>query len=84
MYGALVIDPRSPEPFGYDRDYVVMLSDWTDEDPDRVFAKLKKQAHYYNYNRRTLGDFARDVRGARAWGDPVRPSRLGRDSDDPD
>jgi len=62
LYGALIIEPLEPEPFGYDRDYVVMLSDWTDEDPDRVFAKLKKQAHYYNYNRRTLGDFARDVR----------------------
>ena len=62
LYGALVIEPRTAEPFSCDRDYVVMLSDWTDEDPDRVFAKLKKQAHYYNNNRRTLGDFARDVR----------------------
>jgi hypothetical protein len=40
--------PR-PEPFSYDRDYVVMLSDWTDEDPTRVLAKLKKQSDYYNF-----------------------------------
>ena len=62
LYGTLIVEPREPEPFSYDRDHVVMLSDWTDENPDRVFAKLKKQAHYYNFNRRTLGDFVRDVR----------------------
>jgi CopA family copper-resistance protein len=62
LYGPLVIEPREPEPFRYDRDHIVMLSDWTDESPERVFAKLKKQSDYYNYHRRTLGDFVRDVR----------------------
>lgn len=62
VYGPLVIEPRNPEPFRYDREHVVMLSDWTDEDPDRVFAKLKKRSDYYNFNQRTLGDFVRDVR----------------------
>ncbi|MFC4729247.1 copper resistance system multicopper oxidase [Coralloluteibacterium thermophilus] len=61
-YGPLIVDPIAPEPFAYDRDYVVMLSDWTDEDPRRIYAKLKKQAHYYNRNERTVGDFLRDVR----------------------
>ena len=70
MYGALIVDPREPEPFSYDRDHVVMLSDWTDENPDRVFAKLKKQAHYYNLRQRTLGDFVRDVR-ERGFGSTV-------------
>ena len=62
IYGALVIDPREPEPFTYDREHVVLLSDWTDERPERVFSKLKKQADYYNFRQRTVGDFARDVR----------------------
>lgn len=62
VYGALVIDPLEPEPFAYDREHVVMLTDWTDEDPARVFARLKKQAHYYNYRQRTVADFFRDVR----------------------
>jgi len=62
LYGPLVIEPREPEPFRYDREHIVMLSDWTDEDPERVFAKLKKQPDYYNYRRRTVGDFLRDVR----------------------
>jgi CopA family copper-resistance protein len=39
-----------------------MLTDWTDENPARVFAKLKKRSDYYNFNQRTVGDFVRDVR----------------------
>jgi len=62
LYGALIIEPREPEPFRYDREHVVLLSDWTDEDPERVFAKLKKQADYYNFNKRTVGDLFRDIR----------------------
>ncbi|PYB74431.1 copper oxidase [Pseudomonas sp. LB-090624] len=61
VYGALVIDAKEPEPFTYDRDYVVMLSDWTDEDPARVLSKLKKQSDYYNFHKRTVGDFVNDV-----------------------
>ncbi len=61
VYGALVIDAKEPEPFSYDRDYVVLLSDWTDENPARVLAKLKKQSDYYNYHKRTVGDFIDDV-----------------------
>ncbi len=67
LYGALVIDPLEPEPFAYERDHVVMLSDWTDENPERVFSKLKKHADYYNFNQPTVGDFVRDVR-ARGFG----------------
>ncbi|MDM8351161.1 copper resistance system multicopper oxidase [Pseudomonas sp. sp1636] len=61
VYGPIVIDAKQPEPFQYDRDYVVMLSDWTDEEPNRLMAKLKKQSDYYNFHKRTLGDFIDDV-----------------------
>ncbi|WP_137820170.1 copper resistance system multicopper oxidase [Pseudomonas sp. 2FG] len=61
VYGPIVIDAKEPEPFQYDRDYVVMLSDWTDENPARVMAKLKKQSDYYNFHKRTVGDFIDDV-----------------------
>ena len=57
VYGPLVIEPREPDPIASDREHVILLSDWTDEDPERVFAKLKKQSDYYNFNKRTLGDF---------------------------
>jgi CopA family copper-resistance protein len=62
LYAPLVIEPRAPEPFQYDREHVVMLTDWSDEDPRRMLAKLKKSSHYYNYNQRTTGDLFRDVR----------------------
>lgn len=62
VYGPLVIEPRDPDPIRSDREHVIMLTDWTDEDPGRVFAKLKKEAHYYNRQRRTVGDFFADVR----------------------
>lgn len=55
-YGPLIVDPIEPEPFSYDQDYVVMLSDWTFEDPDKVLSKLKTVAGYYNYQRRTGAD----------------------------
>ena len=61
VYGPLVIDPLEPEPFEYERDYVLMLTDWTDEGPARVLDKLKKRSDYYNRGRRTLGDFINDV-----------------------
>ena len=61
LYGALIIDPVEPEPFSYDRDYVVLLSDWTDLDPRALFARLKKMSDYDNTHKRTVGDFVRDV-----------------------
>jgi FtsP/CotA-like multicopper oxidase with cupredoxin domain len=57
MYGAIIIDPAGPETIRADRDHVVLFSDWTDEDPMRVFAKLKSQGDYYNYNQPTVFDF---------------------------
>lgn len=62
LYGAIIIDPIAPEPFAYDRDYVVLLSDWTDLDPDDLFKRLKKMPGHDNYGKRTVGDFLRDAR----------------------
>ncbi len=61
LYGPLVIDPIEPAPFAHDRDYVVLLSDWTDLDPTRLFARLKKMSMYDNRYQRTVGDFVNDV-----------------------
>jgi CopA family copper-resistance protein len=62
VYAPLVIEPREPEPFRSDREHVILLSDWTDEDPGRIFAKLKKESDYYNFRQRTFGTFLKDVR----------------------
>lgn len=61
LYGPLVIDPLEPEPFAFDRDYVVMLTDWTDLNPTALFSRLKKMAGYDNYYKRTVGDFIHDA-----------------------
>ncbi len=62
VYGAIVIDPAEPDPVGFDREHVVVLSDWSDEKPERIYAKLKKQSDYYNFHQRTAGDMWRDIR----------------------
>ena len=62
QYGPLVIEPRGGDPVAFDREYVVVLSDWTFQDPHRLFSRLKKQPESFNFQRRTLGDFFRDAR----------------------
>jgi len=62
LHAPIVIEPAEPAPFQYDREHVVLLGDWTDERPERVLAKLKKQSDYYNFRQRTLGTFIQDVR----------------------
>lgn len=61
MYGSIVIEPRQRDPITADRDYVVLLSDWSDEKPEAIYAKLKKMSHYYNTRERTLRDFTHEV-----------------------
>ncbi len=75
VYGPLVIDPREPEPYTYQRDYVVMLSDWTDEDPVALMKTLKKQSDYYNLHKPTVSDFVRDV-GKQGWSATVADRRM--------
>ena len=62
LYGAIVIDPLEPLPYAFDREHVVLLSDWTDLDPGALFRRLKKFSEYDNYYKPTVGDFIRDVR----------------------
>ncbi|MHC8354799.1 copper resistance system multicopper oxidase [Pseudomonas sp. LB3P81] len=75
VYGPLVIDAKEPEPFQYDRDYVVMLTDWTDEDAASLMKTLKKQSDYYNYNKRTVGDFIHDV-SENGWASTVADRKM--------
>src|SRR6516165_1250446 len=61
VYGPVVIEPKGGYAQSFDRDYVVMLSDWTDESPATVVSNLKFQSDYYNYGQRTLGTFIDDA-----------------------
>ncbi len=62
IYGPIIIDPEGPEPYPYDREYVIVLSDWTFENPMRVLNNLRKYPGYYNFQRRTLLDLPEEIR----------------------
>ncbi|WP_371855231.1 copper resistance system multicopper oxidase [Pseudomonas sp. Irchel 3F3] len=70
VYGAIVIEPREPEPHRYQRDHVLLFSDWSDQAPEQLMATLKKQSDAYNYHKRTVGDFIDDV-ADNGWGPTV-------------
>ena len=79
VYGSIIIDPVEPEPFTYDREYVILLSDWSDEDPTRIYAKLKKMSSYYNFAERTTSDLVNDIKKkgvARTWSDRSMWNRM--------
>ncbi len=63
-FAPLIIDPIKPDPFQYDREYVVVLSDWIDTPPQQVLANLKKVDGYYNYRRVTTPQFFAQLRSA--------------------
>ncbi len=65
MYGAMILDPIEPEPFQYDRDYVVMLSEWSEESAEVMLDNLKKFSGYYNFQKRDAREFLAD---AVRWG----------------
>lgn len=75
LYGPLVIERRGGERYPADREYVVMLSDWTDIDPERIFAVLKKQSGSFNFGRRTVGDLFSDVQ-KNGWRETLADRRM--------
>nr|WP_230089656.1 copper resistance system multicopper oxidase [Herminiimonas contaminans] len=61
MFGAIIIDPAEGKDIAADREHVLLLSDWMDDDPMTVLGRLKKQGDYYNYGQLTAGEFFSDV-----------------------
>ena len=54
QYGAIVIDPAGADPVTYDREHVIVLSDWSFMHPMEQMRKLKAMGGYFNHNRQTL------------------------------
>jgi len=75
LYGAIVIAPKDGERHVVDREHVILISDWTDEDPERVYAKLRSRSDIYNYAQPTVADFLRDAR-AKGFGDTMAMRRM--------
>ncbi|WP_366554822.1 copper resistance system multicopper oxidase [Aquibaculum sediminis] len=77
-YGAIIIEPEGREPFRYDRDYAVQLTDAHAHSGARIMRNLKMSPDYYNRQQRTFMDFIRDagregigeaLADRQAWGD---------------
>ena len=62
VFGAIIIEPKIKDPYEYDREYVISLSDWSDEKPSSVYRKIKLSSSYYNFKQRTVGDFIDEVK----------------------
>ncbi len=60
-YGPIVIEPAEGEVIAADRDYAIVLSDWSFEHPETIMRNLKVSEGYYNYQQRTVEDFFDDV-----------------------
>jgi len=67
LYGAFVIDPAKSPNYHYSKDYIIVLSDWSNTDPDQILANLKKEGDYYSPDfplQPSLMKFIRDYRKA--------------------
>ncbi len=73
-YGPLVIDPSGTDPVAYDREHVLVLSDWSFMHPHEILTKLKKSPGYFNQQRTTLAGFLNgkdkmSLEERRMWGE---------------
>jgi CopA family copper-resistance protein len=75
LYGPIVIEPRGGERHHADRDHIVLLSDWTDLDPEHIYRTLKRDSAYFNFGQRTVGDFFNDVR-EHGWKPTIADRRM--------
>jgi len=62
IHGSLVIRPKGIDPIKSDREHLLSLCDWSDENPDNIYRKIKLHSDYYNFNQRTFGDFITEAR----------------------
>ncbi len=60
-YGALIIEPDGKPLIQADREHVIVLSDWTDDDPLVIANNLKQDSDYYNFKKRTLETDLADI-----------------------
>ncbi|MBU6374366.1 MAG: multicopper oxidase domain-containing protein [Bdellovibrionales bacterium] len=66
VYGAFIIHPKK-KTINYDKDIVVVLSDWSDEGGDKILHNLRKDGDYYLYKKGTM----------RSWLGAIQAGKLG-------
>lgn len=66
VYGALIIHPKK-KTIAYDKDVVVVLSDWADESGESIIKNLRKDGDYYLHKKGTM----------RSWLGAIQAGKLG-------
>ncbi|NCP14367.1 MAG: copper resistance system multicopper oxidase [Sphingomonadales bacterium] len=74
-YGPLIIDPADAEPAEYDRDYILLLSEFTPLHPHRIMDRLRKSEGYFNYQQTSWADdYALTAEERRMWAEMRMPA----------
>jgi CopA family copper-resistance protein len=55
-YGPLILDPADADPVAYDREHVIVLSDWSFLHPHQIFTRLKQEGGFFNRQKLTVMD----------------------------
>ncbi|QZD92986.1 copper resistance system multicopper oxidase [Qipengyuania xiapuensis] len=66
-YGPIIIESAEPDP-RYDRDYVVLLSEFTPRHPHEIARLLKVGEHYFNNQMQTATEGDMSVKDRLMWG----------------
>ena len=71
-YGPIIIDPAGPDPIAFDREHVIVLSDWSFLHPHTIVARLKQEGGFFNRQKSTLTDPVQMPPGEKAMFDRMR------------
>lgn len=61
VYGAFIIHPKK-KAIQYDKDAVLVLSDWSDENADQIIRNLRKDGDYYLFKKDSMRSYFGAVR----------------------
>jgi len=68
-YGPLIIDPAGPDPVKYDREHVILLSEFTPMHPHAIMKKLKVAEGYFSMQKTSASDdYPLSAEQRRMWG----------------
>jgi FtsP/CotA-like multicopper oxidase with cupredoxin domain len=76
-YGPMIIDPAGPDPVPYDREHVIVLSDFSFLHPHQMLQAMKQQSGVFNYQRQTIGGLLKGK------DQTLRAGPVGQDADGP-
>lgn len=74
-YGPLIIEPAGDEPAEYDRDYILLLSEFTPLHPHTIMDRLRKGEGYFNYQQTSWADeYPLTAKDRRMWAQMRMPA----------